>query len=105
MQASELLVRRVPIAADDAVLHARKDRGGYGCGTGGVERVVHHRAGLKYPQVPAMPRLLLALHEHFPARLIGMPVRLLAQLRQQRLIQGGEQRRDRLQSTAETSRR
>lgn len=48
----------------------------------------------------------LALHrdEHRPARLVGMPVRLAAQLAQQRLVERLEQRRQRLQPAGKRAR-
>ena len=69
------------VAADDAARHPAQlvfddlDR------TRRVKHVVHDRGRVIDPQIPAMPSLALHRHEHRPARLIGMPVRLAAQLR------------------------
>jgi hypothetical protein len=63
------------------------------CRARGIEHELHNVLGLEYPQVPAVADLALTLDEHLPARLVGMPVRLRAQLRRPGLAQWLEQPR------------
>lgn len=105
MQTRELLVRRVPVATDDALIDACQlafdDVGRARL----VQDVMNDRAGVEHPQVPPMPHLARDIGEHRPARLIGMPVGLAAQLQCQRTIQRLEQRCDRLQPAGQGARR
>lgn len=71
MQAGELLVRRIPVAADDAALHPSQFAFDHLGRTRLVEDVVNYRAAVEYPEVPAMTDLVGDIHEQRPARLVG----------------------------------
>lgn len=87
MQTRELLVRRVAVATDDALLDAGQLAFDH-CGRARlVQHVMNDRAGVEHPQVPPMAHLAGDIGKHRPARLIGMPVGLAAQLECQRAIQ------------------
>ena len=105
MQPGKLLVRRVAVAADDAVLHTGQLGVDHRGGARRVEHIVHHRVRVKHPQIPTVAHLTRHIDEHRPARLIGVPVRGTAQLLHKRLLQGREQRRQRLQAAGQRARR
>lgn len=66
---------------------------------------MHHRVGVKHPQIPTVAHFALHIDEHRPARLIGVPVRGATQLLHKRLLQGREQRRKCLQAPGQRARR
>ena len=74
VQPGKLLVRRVAVATDDAAVHTGQLGFDHLGRARFIEHIVHHRAGVKHPQIPPVAHLALDLDKHRPARLIGVPV-------------------------------
>ena len=103
VQASKALIARVTVAADDALIDTGQFSDDDFCGACLIDDVVNHAAGVKHPQIPAVPDLALHIHKDCPAGFISMPIGFTAQLGLQCFIEWLEQGGYGLQAASQSS--